>query len=96
MTTTLSVGTGGFSLEGIIASVYLLDNTCFRVHVKPTTTAGSVASAVASVMGVTHDAHHSLFHLHASGDLLPIDDGALIATAVGDGTRWADQGALIL
>ena len=79
----------GFSLEGIVASVYLLDQTCFHVRISPTTTAGAVVSAIADVMGLQHDAHHSLFILHSLGEFIEIDDGRLVATCVGNGTSWA-------
>ena len=84
----------GFSLEGVIASVYLLDQTCFRIRISPTTTAGAVVSAVSDVMGLEHDAHHGLFILHARGEFIEIADGRLLATVFGNGTSWAEACAL--
>ena len=80
----------GFSLEGVVASIFLLDQTCFHVRISPTTTARAVVRAIADVMGLQHDAHHSLFFLHSLGEFIEIEDEHLVATCVGNGTSWAD------
>lgn len=72
--------------EGMVAPVYLLDDTQILVRIFPTTTAAALCLAVRTEMGLGYDAHFSLFQYNvADGGFKYIDDQLAIAKLV---AKW--------
>ena len=72
--------------EGMVAPVYLLDDTQIVIRIFPTTTAAALCLAVRTELGLGYDAHFSLFQYNvADGGFKYIDDQLAIAKLV---AKW--------